>query len=231
MKCAILGYGKMGKEIEKVLLEKGFSVSAIIDNEEDWRIYLSDFQESDVAIDFSMPTTAVANIKKCIEYKIPVVIGTTGWLDALDEVKTLCKNAGSSLLYGSNYSIGMHHFFALCQQTAMQMKNDAGFSVLISERHHIHKKDKPSGTALSIRKKILDVCENLDFISVSSMREGEVLGEHCVRFLTDVEELELVHSVKNRAIFAKGAVEAAEWLVKNNGFYCFDDIALTMKNN
>ena len=234
MKVTIIGYGKMGKEIEKVLLQAGHTVVATIDNEQEWEERLNAFLQSDVAIEFSMPQTVIANLKRCFEHHIPVVSGTTGWQDQREEVIAQCKAQNGSLVYGSNFSIGANLFFAINEEMAKMMNEQSQYDVSIDETHHITKKDAPSGTAITTAQLILSHLQrkhgwkldeaSADEIAVRAHRVGDAAGIHTVTYTSEEDQIEITHTANSRLGFAKGAVKAAAWLVKNPGIYEFKNI-------
>jgi len=243
MKIAIIGYGKMGKEIE-VLLSKTPSVAFFfIDNEEDWNNHTDEFLSCDVAIEFSTPDTVVQNLKRCIEKRIPVVTGTTGWTQHRTEILHLAKTYNTSLIYGSNFSIGANLFFELNRLLAQKIKEQIQYTVSIEEIHHLQKKDKPSGTAITTAETIINEIENLtqwyldddseqgNSIPIKAQRTGDVFGIHKVLWKSEVDSIELIHTAKNRSAFAQGAVKAAFWLVANPGIFNFEEIFHNFKSN
>lgn len=234
LSVAIIGYGKMGKEIETVLNEFHHDISVIIDRPEDWDRFDTRLRESDVAIEFSTPETAFENCKKCIEKHIPVVTGTTGWKEKLDNLLGLAENHESSLIYGSNFSIGANIFFMINKILAHTMDSQPQYDVSIEEIHHKAKKDAPSGTAISIaeiileeirRKKDWTLCpESESNLSINAIRTGDVTGIHKVEYNSIEDTIELKHTAKSRKGFAWGAVKAAMWLKDHPGRYDFKDI-------
>lgn len=239
IKVAILGYGKMGKEIEKVVLREGMNIVARIDNEEDWETQREAFLSSDVAIEFSTPGTVVKNLTRCFEANIPVICGTTGWTNVEKEILKQCQASSNALIYGSNFSIGANMFFKINDMMAQLMNQQPQYDVTIEETHHIHKKDAPSGTAIAIaniiinqldRKKEWALEDDSDAadINIIAHRFGEEAGTHAVKYKSDDDCIILCHKAFNRAIFAQGAVRAARWLVKNRGIYPFYDIFLNI---
>ena len=239
IKVAILGYGKMGKEIEKVVFREGMNIVARIDNEEDWETQREAFLSSDVAIEFSTPGTVVKNLTRCFEANIPVVCGTTGWTNVEKDILKQCQATSNALIYGSNFSIGANMFFKINDMMAQLMNQQPQYDVTIEETHHIHKKDAPSGTAIAIaniiinqldRKKEWALEDDSDAadINIIAHRFGEEAGTHAVKYKSDDDCIILCHKAFNRAIFAQGAVRAARWLVKNRGIYPFYDIFLNI---
>jgi 4-hydroxy-tetrahydrodipicolinate reductase len=218
MKIALVGYGKMGKIIHQIALKRGHDVVATLDETPT----LEKLNNPDVVIEFSSPESAFGNIKFCLENKIPVVAGTTGWLEKKPEVEKIALENETGFLYGSNFSLGVNLFFALNEKLAEMMapfQND--YSCQLEEIHHIHKLDAPSGTAISIAEGIfkhsdynswkLDETEGTS-LGIEAIREGEVPGTHSVYYRSEVDEIEIKHTAFNRNGFALGAVIAAEWL-------------------
>lgn len=240
MKVALLGYGKMGKMVESILLQQHHEVVAAIDNEDDWNSKMADFCQADVAIDFSMPSVAVDNMHRCFEHHIPVVVGTTGWHEQLDEVKKECQQKGGSLVYGSNFSVGANLFMLLNKQLAAMMNNQLQYAAHIEETHHVAKKDAPSGTAITLAKGLIEnatryqsweLCDKpteSDILPVQAHRIGEVPGIHKIAWQSEEDDIEIVHSAHSRKGFAAGAVRAALWLPEHPGIYDFQEIALTV---
>jgi 4-hydroxy-tetrahydrodipicolinate reductase len=225
-KFAILGYGKMGKEVEKILVAQQQEIVATIDNEEDWKQQWDKFLTADVAIEFSMPSVAVQNFKKCFDNHIPLVAGTTGWYDRTEEVTNYCREKSSSFIYGSNFSIGVNIFFQINKLLADIMREQPDFSVSIEETHHVAKKDAPSGTAIHLAKIIEQQYNNQIEVPITSYRLTDVPGIHKVTYKTENETIELTHTANNRVELAKGAVKAALWLLQHPGIYDYKDIAL-----
>ena len=218
MKIALVGYGKMGKIIHQIALKRGHDVVATLDETPT----LEKLNNPDVVIEFSSPESAFGNIKFCLENKIPVVAGTTGWLEKKPEVEKIALENETGFLYGSNFSLGVNLFFALNEKLAEMMapfQND--YSCQLEEIHHIHKLDAPSGTAISIAEGIfkhsefkswkLDETQGTE-LGIKAIREGEVPGTHSVFYRSEVDEIEIKHTAFNRNGFAVGAVIAAEWL-------------------
>ena len=218
MKIALVGYGKMGKIIHQIALKRGHDVVATLDETPT----LEKMNNPDVVIEFSSPESAFGNIKFCLENKIPVVAGTTGWLEKKPEVEKIALENETGFLYGSNFSLGVNLFFALNEKLAEMMapfQND--YSCQLEEIHHIHKLDAPSGTAISIAEGIfkhsdfkswkLDETQGTE-LGITAIREGEVPGTHSVFYRSEVDEIEIKHTAFNRNGFAVGAVIAAEWL-------------------
>lgn len=244
MKIALLGYGKMGKAIEKIAAAKGHEIVYKVTMENAFDFMPISLQNVDVAIDFSMPSAAVDNIQKCFEAKVPIVVGTTGWYDQFDMIKERCVSEGQSMVYSTNFSIGVNIFYKLNKILAKMMADHDDYDVMIEEIHHTEKKDHPSGTALSLVSHILSenkvkkewkgrllYNENMPAQSVKphellieSKRLGDVTGDHSVKYESVIDEIEISHRAKSRYGFAKGAVLAAEWIQGKKGLFTMDDI-------
>ena len=234
MRVAILGYGKMGHVVEKVLLERQHEIVAVIDNEADWQRLDNEFHRAEVAIDFSEPSVAVSNMLRAFEAHVPVVVGTTGWLDRLEEVCKRCADANGKLVYGSNFSIGVNIFFRVNRFLSKLMNTQDRYHVTMEETHHIHKKDAPSGTAIHLAQDIihevdalnewqLTPCDHTDVVPITAIREGEVPGTHKIVWDSPEDTIEITHTAHGREGFALGAVHAAEWLVlQPSGVYPFE---------
>jgi 4-hydroxy-tetrahydrodipicolinate reductase len=230
MKIALLGYGRMGKAIEKIALDRGHEIVYISDKDETQ----GDLSLADVAINFSVPQAAVENIKSALAENIPVVCGTTGWLDHYQEVVDYCKANQSGFLYASNFSIGVNLFFKINTLAAKLMKpHQEKYHPSLEEIHHIHKLDAPSGTALTLADAVLNESDlkgweidgNIkDKLNISSIREGEVPGTHTVKYTSSIDEISLKHQSFGRKGFALGAVVAAEWLADKKGIYSMNDV-------
>jgi 4-hydroxy-tetrahydrodipicolinate reductase len=235
MKIAIIGYGKMGKEIEKIINERKHSISFIIDVQNQDEINKLNSSNTDVAIEFSGPESAHKNIMKCLELNIPVVSGSTGWIGKYEDTARLFREKGGAFFYSSNYSIGMNILFKLNRDLAHIMKMQPTYEVDIEEIHHTTKLDKPSGTAISLAKDIiqelgrktkweLDSATSNDSIKISALREENVPGTHTVTYESDIDVLKIYHSAKGRRGLAYGAVLAAEFLVGKKGVFGMNDI-------
>jgi len=229
MKIALVGYGKMGKIIDEISQSRGHEVVARL-KETPNRESLKD---ADVVIEFSNPEAAFENIKVCLENKIPVICGTTGWLDKKTEIERIAVEQNSAFLYGSNFSLGVNLFFALNEKLAKLMNNVDEYQCQLEEIHHIHKKDAPSGTAISIAEGIIEnskyeawkLGETKDKeLGIFAIREDEVPGTHSVFYRSEVDEIEIKHTAFNRNGFALGAVIAAEWIVGKQGVFSMKDV-------
>ncbi len=228
MNIAIVGYGKMGHIIEKVALDKGMNVKAKIDPIAEDATHKEINRESlkniDVCIEFSAPDVAVENIRKIAAVRKNVVVGTTGWYDKVNEAKRIVGEKGIGLIYSPNFSIGVNVFFRLAKYISRIMNNLNEYEVSMTEAHHIHKKDAPSGTAKKIAEIIKENIDRVDKIDIKSIREGEIPGTHIVNFESEADIIKLEHEAKSREGFALGAVMAAEWINTKKGFYSIEDM-------
>ena len=236
MKAAIIGYGKMGREIERILIERGHEVVLKIDVDNAHELTAENLAKADVALEFTTPSTAEANIRRCLECGGAVVSGTTGWTDHLPEMERLCRERGGALFYASNFCLGVNLMFRLNRRLAEMMNPFGNYEVTISETHHIHKKDSPSGTAITLAEGIIEGLERKSgwvntpttedgaLIAVESLREGEVPGIHTVVYESEDDRLEISHTIKNRRTLAMGAVVAAEFLCGKQGVYNMNDL-------
>ncbi len=230
MKIALFGYGKMGKEIEQVLISRNHTIVAKIDKE----TTEGAIENAEVAIDFSIPSEAFNNINKCFSLNIPIVSGTTGWLDKFEEAKMNCIKNNGAFIYASNYSLGVNLFFELNEQLAKMMSRFKEYDVQMEEIHHTQKLDAPSGTAISLAEGImantskdkwtLDVTKNNNEIPIVAKRIDKVPGTHTITYDSIVDEIEIKHTAKNRDGFALGAIIAAEWLQHKKGVYTMKDV-------
>ncbi|MDD4515895.1 4-hydroxy-tetrahydrodipicolinate reductase [Massilibacteroides sp.] len=235
MKIALIGYGKMGKAIEKIALSRGHQIVSVIDINTADGFSSGEFKSADVAIEFTTPDTAFNNYMKAFEAGVPVVSGTTGWLDRIDEVKKMCKNEGKTFFYASNFSIGVNIFFAVNKYLAKIMNNFPAYDVRMTETHHIHKLDAPSGTAITLAEDILanverknrwtlDKEEQAADLPIHAIREGEVPGIHEIVYDSEVDYISIKHDAKSREGFALGAVVAAEFTAGKVGFLGMNDM-------
>jgi 4-hydroxy-tetrahydrodipicolinate reductase len=222
VKVLLLGHGKTGALVADIARQRGHSVRSLRsqDNQDGRGLTLELLQQSDVVIDFTTPHAAIPNIIRCAEARTPMVVGTTGWYQHLDKVRELVTERKAALIYGSNFSIGMNFFFKAVQAIAPILKNNYRGNIV--ERHHIHKKDKPSGTAVTLQK-ILESGTGAE-VEVASVREGETVGMHLVMLDSANDTILFTHDAKNRLGFAEGAVRAAEWIQGKTGFYEFPEI-------
>ena len=229
MKIALLGYGRMGKEIERIAQERGHEI-VIRDNGEE----TYDIKSADVAIDFSIPNAAFNNITNCFKNNVPVVSGTTGWLDKYDDALEICKANNGGFIYASNFSLGVNIFFELNNQLAKMMSALDQYKVDIEEIHHTKKLDAPSGTAISLAEGIIDNSERKSWeldgeatqenIPITAVRTPDVPGTHTINYNSVVDAIEIKHTAHNRKGFALGAVIAAEWLQNKQGVFSMRDV-------
>lgn len=225
MKIALIGYGKMGHAIEDLAVGKGHKILCTVDNAAELNDKEALIAASDVAIEFSTPNTATANIEHCLRKHVPVVCGTTGWYDNYDEVIALCRQNDGTIFTATNFSIGMNIMFAINERLAELMHGRDDYRVSITETHHIHKLDAPSGTAISLRQQIaprLGVSEST--IDIESIREGEVPGTHVVRYDSDIDTITISHEAHSRKGLAAGALMAAEFVCGKKGIFTMKDL-------
>ena len=231
MKIALLGYGRMGKEIEKIALQRGHEIVLKIEEKQDY-----DIATADVAIDFSIPSAAFENITNCFKNGVPVISGTTGWLDRYQEAVDICNENGGSFIYASNFSLGVNIFFELNRQLAKMMRAWQDYKINNEEIHHTKKLDAPSGTAITLAEGIIDYTpkdaweldENQEIkenaIPITAKRIPEVPGTHSIGYDSEIDSIEIKHTAHNRKGFALGAVVAAEWIVGKTGVYTMKDV-------
>ncbi len=235
MNAAIIGYGKMGREIERLLIERGHTVGLVIDVDNRSELDAAHLHGIDVALEFTTPATAYGNIRACIDAGTPVVSGTTGWTERLEELKTRCAERGGAFFYASNYSLGVNLLFRLNRQLAEMIGRVGGYDVRIEEVHHIQKKDAPSGTAITLAEEVIDrigsktrwvnrPAADPSELAIASIREGTVPGIHTVTYSSEDDVLTLRHEILNRRTLALGAVVAAEFLNGKQGVYTMDDL-------
>ncbi|EGK02486.1 4-hydroxy-tetrahydrodipicolinate reductase [Dysgonomonas gadei] len=235
MNIALIGYGKMGHEIEKIAISRGHSIVSIIDVNNPDDFGSPAFKSADVAIEFSTPDSAIDNYRKCFAAQVPVVAGTTGWLEHMDEVKKACSEGGQTFFYASNYSLGVNIFFVLNKYLARIMNNYPDYDVKMEEIHHIHKLDAPSGTAITLAEGVienisrkerwnLEVEEKQSDLAIHCIREGEVPGIHEIIYESEADIISIKHDAKSRKGFALGAVVAAEFTKGKKGFLGMNDM-------
>ena len=229
MKIALVGYGNMGKIIDEISQNRGHEIVARLRETPT----AENLNNADVAIEFSNPEVAFENIKTCLENKIPVICGTTGWLDKKPEIEKIALENNTPFLYGSNFSLGVNLFFALNENLAKMMNKFNEYNCQLEEIHHIHKLDAPSGTAISLAEGII---QNSNFeawkleetkekeLGIFAIRENEVPGTHSVFYRSEVDEIEIKHTAYNRNGFALGAVIASEWIVDKKGIFTMKDV-------
>lgn len=234
MKITLIGYGKMGKTIEQIATQRGHQISHIIDVNNAQDLQTIRKGDTDVVIEFTQPESAFENVKYCIENQIPIVCGTTGWLDKRLIIEQICQEKKSAFFYASNYSIGVNIFFKINQILAKMMNPYSQYEVSIEEIHHIEKKDAPSGTAITLaediienleRKKGWKLAKNItDQINITAIRETDVAGTHTVFYKSDIDTIQIKHIAHSRQGFALGAVLAAEWLKDKQGVFGMNDL-------
>lgn len=234
MKIALLGYGKMGKEIEKIAIERHHTIELKIDKDNRNTLTIDELKKCDVAIEFSTPDTVEKNIEFCNKAKIPVVVGTTGWYENFEKIKQNTLSNNNGLFYATNFSLGVNLFMKVNAYLAQLMNNYSNYEVSMEEIHHIHKLDKPSGTAITLANQLIEKIErkkkwgieekNNDTIFIKDIREGEVPGTHIIKYQSEIDDIEIMHKAHNRKGFALGAVVAAEFLKGKSGVYTMKDI-------
>ena len=234
MKIAILGYGKMGKVIEEIALQRGHSIDLKV-NQTNLDFDLELLSDCDVAIEFSAPESAVKNINKCFEANVPVVVGTTGWYAEFNAVQERCISENKGLLYATNFSVGVNIFYEINKKLAALMDVNSQYDVKVKETHHLQKLDAPSGTAISIAEGIIDNLDRKDSwkndlivfeneLAIESIRTENVPGTHVVKYESDIDFVEIKHEAKNRNGFAFGAVLAAEYIRGKKGVFTMKDV-------
>jgi len=239
LKIVLLGYGKMGREIEKMAVQKSHVIIARIDNALDWEEQAELVKDADMAIDFSTPDSVIDNISRCFAIDLPIVVGTTGWYAKMDDIKKQCEAGNHSLLWASNCSIGMNIFFKLNDLLAQMTSKFPAYKASLYEIHHSQKLDAPSGTAVTIADDIIqkhsgyqswklieDTFEDIpkNTLPIAYERIGKVTGLHQVKYESDIDILSIKHEAKNRKGFAEGALLAAQWLSQRQGFYSMADV-------
>ena len=235
MKIALIGYGKMGKAIEEIALTKGHEIVLKIDVQNNHEFTKENIQKADVAIEFTGPHSAFENVKKCIELGIPVVSGSTGWLDKWSEIEAACKAHNGCIVYSSNYSIGVNLFFELNKQLAKLMEPYADYDISMVELHHTEKKDAPSGTAISLAEQILsNNSRKKQWVNNPSLTPSDLVitseridpapGTHTVTYSSPIDTIEIIHTAHTRKGFASGAVLAAEFANKKSGIFTMKDV-------
>ncbi len=229
MNIALLGYGRMGKSIEAIALTRNHSITLKVSDGSD----IFDFTDVDVAIDFSIPTAAVSNIRKALDAGVPVISGTTGWLDEYDEIIAYCEAKNGTFLYASNFSLGVNIFFEINTRLAQLMASHKDYTTEIEEIHHTKKLDAPSGTAISLAEQIID---NSDYnqwaldtaspntVKIEAKRIPDVPGTHEINYTSDIDTISIKHTAHSRQGFAMGAVIAAEWIKDKKGIFSMKDV-------
>jgi 4-hydroxy-tetrahydrodipicolinate reductase len=235
MNIALIGYGKMGKTIEEIAIQRGHKIVLTIDENNQSDFTKENLNKADVAIEFTGPHSAYENVKKAIEFNSPLVCGSTGWLEKLDEIKKLCLDKNGTFLYASNFSIGVNIFFEVNKRLAALMAPHSDYEVSITETHHTQKKDAPSGTAITIAEQILEhisrkktwvnrVSETTDELEILSERIDPAPGTHSVKYSSAVDDIEIIHTAHSRKGFALGAVTAAEFIHNKKGIFSMKEV-------
>jgi 4-hydroxy-tetrahydrodipicolinate reductase len=234
MKIVLLGYGKMGKEIEKIALKRGHEIVLKVDKDNADTVTKEHLAKGDVAIEFSTPHTVLGNLSLCFDAGIPVVVGTTGWYGDFGKVTTECAKKNAALFHATNFSVGVNLFFKVNAYLAEIMNRYSEYDVSLEEIHHVHKLDKPSGTAITLAEQVIERIERKNKWSIDSSgpevlhitdkREGEVPGTHIVRYSSAIDDIEIMHKAHNRHGFALGAVLAAEFVKGKKGVFTMKDL-------
>lgn len=235
MKIALIGYGKMGKTIEQLALAKGHEIVLMVDKDNPQDFTIDNLRKADVAIEFSQPESAFRNVKRCLQAGVPVIVGTTGWLEQLEEAKQLCEQMGGAMLQATNYSIGVNLFFAINRYVAKLMNGQPQYDITIEEIHHTQKLDAPSGTAITLANDIVneierktqwvnhETSESAD-VQIISKRIDPAPGTHEVTYSSDIDTLKISHEAHSREGFALGALTAAEWIVGKKGVFTMQEV-------
>jgi len=235
MRIALIGYGKMGKAIEEVALQRGHEIVIKIDQPNLHEFTRENVSTADVAIEFTSPQSAFDNVKKCLDLHIPVVCGSTGWTERLEEMKKLCADRNGAFIYSSNYSVGVNIFFEINKKLAALMAPHKEYEVILEEIHHTQKKDAPSGTAITLAEQILELVkrkkqwvnelsDNPADLEIISQRIDPAPGTHSIKYSSVIDDIEIIHTAHSRTGFATGSVLAAEFLKDKKGFYTMKDV-------
>jgi 4-hydroxy-tetrahydrodipicolinate reductase len=235
MRIALIGYGKMGKAIEEVALHRGHEIVIKIDQPNLHEFTKENMAKADAAIEFTSPHTAYDNIKSCIEFGVPVVCGSTGWTERLEEMKKIAADKNGAFIYSSNFSVGVNIFFEVNKRLAALMAPHKEYEVILEETHHTQKKDAPSGTAITLAEQILEqvkrkkqwvneISDNTEDLEIISQRIDPAPGTHSIKYSSAIDDIEIIHTAHNRKGFATGAVLAAEFLKDKKGFFTMKDV-------
>ncbi len=235
MRIALIGYGKMGKAIEEIALHRNHEIVIRIDQPNLHEFTRENLAKAEAAIEFTSPHSAPENVKKLLEFGVPVVCGSTGWTDQLDAMKQLCADKGGAFVYSSNFSVGVNIFFEVNKRLANLMAPHKEYEVILEEIHHTQKKDAPSGTAITLAEQVLaevkrkkqwvnELSDNPEDLEIISQREDPAPGTHSVKYSSVIDTIEIIHTAHNRTGFATGAVLAAEFLKDRKGFYTMKDV-------
>jgi 4-hydroxy-tetrahydrodipicolinate reductase len=237
MQIGLIGYGRMGKTIEQMAISRGHQICAIINSEEDWTNQQKNIAEADVVIEFTSPEAAYQNLNQLMDMGKVVICGTTGWLERMPYIIDKCLKNKTAFLYSSNFSIGVNILFEMNKQMAKWMSHIKGFNINLTEWHHIHKIDSPSGTAVTLLNDIIQYHQNFtewmlvnnqtappNCIPVNAVREGEIFGIHQIQYQSENDLLTIRHEALNRHGFASGALLAAEWIIGRQGVFTMKDV-------
>jgi len=235
MRIALIGYGKMGKAIEEVALQRGHEIVFKIDQTNLHEFTKENMAKAEAAIEFTSPHSAYDNVKACIEFGVPIVCGSTGWTERLDEMKNICADNNGSFIYSSNYSVGVNIFFEVNKKLAALMAPHSAYEVIMEETHHTQKKDAPSGTAITLAEQILEqvkrknkwvngLSEHPEDLEIISQRIDPAPGTHSIKYSSVIDDIEIIHTAHNRQGFATGAVLAAEFIKDKKGFFTMKDV-------
>jgi 4-hydroxy-tetrahydrodipicolinate reductase len=235
MRIALIGYGKMGNAIEEIALKRGHEIIATIDVNNMDEFTQENISQADAVIEFTSPHSAYGNVKKCLAFGVPVVCGSTGWTERLEEMKKICTDENGCFIYSSNYSVGVNIFFEVNKRLAALMAPHGEYEVILEETHHTQKKDAPSGTAISLAEQVLEkiqrkkqwvneLSDNTDDLEIISQRIDPAPGTHSVKYSSAIDTIEIIHTAHNRTGFATGAVLAAEFAKDRKGFFTMKDV-------
>ena len=235
MRIALIGYGKMGKAIEEIALQRGHEVVLTIDQPNLHEFTKENMATVDAAIEFTSPHSAFDNVKKCLAFGVPVVCGSTGWTEQLDTLKKMAADNNGAFIYSSNYSVGVNIFFELNKKLAALMAPHSDYEVILEETHHTQKKDAPSGTAITLAEQILDqvhrkkqwtneLSDNPEDLEIISQRIDPAPGTHSIKYSSPIDDIEIIHTAHNRTGFATGAVLAAEFIRDKKGFFTMKEV-------
>jgi len=235
MRIALIGYGKMGKAIEEAALQRGHEIVITIDQPNLYEFTPENLAKAEVAIEFTSPHSAFDNVKKCIEWGMPVVCGSTGWTEQLEEMKKIGAGNNGAFIYSSNFSVGVNVFFEVNKKLAALMAPLKEYEVILEETHHTQKKDAPSGTAITLAEQVLEkvhrkkqwvneLSDNPEDLEIISQRVDPAPGTHSIKYSSAIDNIEIIHTAHNRKGFATGAVLAAEFIKDKKGFFTMKDV-------
>ena len=235
MRIVLIGYGKMGKAIEEVALQRGHEMVIKIDQPNLHEFTKENMARAEAAIEFTSPHTAFDNVKKCLEFDVPVICGSTGWTERLEEMKNICTDKNGAFIYSSNYSVGVNIFFEVNKKLAALMAPHPAYEVILEETHHTQKKDAPSGTAITLAEQILEqvqrkkqwvneLSDHPEDLEIISQRIDPAPGTHSIKYSSVIDDIEIIHTAHNRQGFATGAVLAAEFIKNRKGFFTMKEV-------